>query len=57
MRGRLGMVSREGMAMKLHLMDTLAVIGATLQATIVLGFLAALAVVGLTAFGVISAPI
>ena len=45
------------MAMKLHLVDTLAVISATVQAAIVFGFLAALAVIGLTAFGVIPSPI
>ena len=40
-----------------HLLNTLAVIGATLQATVALVFLAALSLVGLTAFGVIPAPL
>ena len=43
--------------MRDYILKTLTILSATLQATVALGFLVALGIVGLTAFGVVPAPI
>ena len=40
-----------------YLLNTLTIVGVTLQATVSLGFLAAVSLVGLTAFGILPAPL